>query len=292
MNIPFCKWFQRTMIACVATVVVSLNANPLQLLSVRDGTSPASAGGNEESGSAIISADGRYVLFASLAANLTIISNPVPQSGLLPQRQQVFLRDRFTGQTKLVSLNSAGNYGGNGDSFPAGISTNSQFFLFESTATNLVSSDANNYKDIFLRDLVNGTNLLISVRIGGGSGNGTSRSASMTPDGRYIAFISAANNLVSNDTNGIPDVFVRDRVAGTTTLISVGSRMTSLPAFATGSSETPEITPDGRYVVFYSSATNIIPGVTNDDGEHKCAGVAPSHRWHFKRNILQSPHQR
>jgi Tol biopolymer transport system component len=263
MNIPFCKWFQRTMIACVATVVVSLNANPLQLLSVRDGTSPASAGGNEESGSAIISADGRYVLFASLAANLTIISNPVPQSGLLPQRQQVFLRDRFTGQTKLVSLNSAGNYGGNGDSFPAGISTNSQFFLFESTATNLVSSDANNYKDIFLRDLVNGTNLLISVRIGGGSGNGTSRSASMTPDGRYIAFISAANNLVSNDTNGIPDVFVRDRVAGTTTLISVGSRMTSLPAFATGSSETPEITPDGRYVVFYSSATNIIPGVTN-----------------------------
>jgi Tol biopolymer transport system component len=100
-------------------------------------------------------------------------------------------------------------------------------------------------------------------------GSRASRSAVMTPDGRYVAFVSEANNLVPNDTNRIPDVFVRDLQAGTTTLVSVGATSTnsSAPAsvvflFNSGSSEAPDITPDGRYVAFYSGATNLVPGVT------------------------------
>ena len=82
----------------------------------------------------------------------------------------------------------------------------------------------------------------------------------MTPDGRYVAFVSSANNLAANDNNRIPDVFVRDVQAGTTTLVSVGAAATNatIPA---GGSDAPEITPDGRYVAFSSTATNLVAGV-------------------------------
>jgi hypothetical protein len=83
----------------------------------------------------------------------------------------------------------------------------------------------------------------------------------MTPDGRYVAFVSTATNLVAGDTNGIPDVFVRDLQAGTTTLVSVGAKPINSSTPLTGTSESPEITPDGRYVAFYSSATNLVAGV-------------------------------
>jgi Tol biopolymer transport system component len=81
----------------------------------------------------------------------------------------------------------------------------------------------------------------------------------MTPDGRYVAFVSAANNLVAADTNGIADVFVRDLQAGVTTLASVGAALVS----TSSGSESPDITPDGRYVAFSSTATNLVAGVPN-----------------------------
>jgi Tol biopolymer transport system component len=81
----------------------------------------------------------------------------------------------------------------------------------------------------------------------------------MTPDGRYVAFVSAATNLVADDTNGIPDVFVRDLQSGQTALASVGSMNTN--SYPACSSEAPVITPDGRYVAFFSNATNLVPGV-------------------------------
>src|SRR5262249_47181236 len=78
-----------------------------------------------------------------------------------------------------------------------------------------------------------------------------------TPDGRYVAFVSEASNLVAGDSNGIADVFVRDLQTGTTTLASPGATGTGL---YNPSSEFPEITPDGRFVAFYSTATNVVPG--------------------------------
>ena len=236
---------------------LATTASALQLVSQLH-SSFAPAGGDGDSGLPIVSADGRYVLFASAANNLTLTNNI---NSVLPQRLNVFLRDRVSGTTTLVSANLAGTGGGNGDSFPMGISTNGQFALFESAASDLVANDTNSANDVFVRDVVNGTMTLVSVSTNGSSANGTSRSSVMTPDGRYVAFVSAASYLVAGDTNGIPDVFVRDLQAGTTALVSIGAKSTNSTSPLLGSSESPEITPNGRYVVFYSTATNLVPGV-------------------------------
>src|ERR1019366_1148770 len=89
-------------------------------------------------------------------------------------------------------------------------------------------------------------------------GNGSSYSSAMTPDGRYVAFASAATDLVPGDANGIPDIFVRDLWSGTTQLASVNAKATN--AYSSFS-DVPAINPDGRYVAFYSSATNLVPGL-------------------------------
>jgi hypothetical protein len=229
---------------------------PFQLVSKR-GAGPAPAGGSGDSGSAIISPDGRFVLFASTANNLVLTTNgtalPIPGA----PRLNVFLRDRTNNTTTLVSANFAGSGGGNGDSIPTALSTNGQFACFESSASDLVPGDTNGVTDVFVRDLVNRTMTLVSAATNGGVGDGVCRGSVMTPDARYVAFVSAADSLVPNDTNKIPDVFVRELQSGVTTLVSVGAQNTN--SWPICSSESPEITPDGRYVVFFSSATNLVP---------------------------------
>jgi Tol biopolymer transport system component len=232
-----------------------------QLVTVAGSSFAPKLGGSGDSGLAIISKDGGYVLFASTANNLTLTNN---NNYVQPCRFNVYLHDNLADTTTLVSVNQAGTGGGNGDSFPTGISTNGQFALFESSASDLVANDTNNTTDIFVRDVINGTTTLVSTNPAGGSASGISRGSVLTPDGRYVAFTSAATNLVANDTNGIADVFVSDLQAGTTTLVSVGALTNSNPPI-TGtatSSESPEITPNGRYVAFVSAATNLVPGVT------------------------------
>jgi hypothetical protein len=244
------------------------SANPFQLVSLSSSSLALGTGGNGDSGPAIISPDGRYVLFSSAANNLALTTNGNPVPVLIPARINVYLRNRTNGTTALVSLNLNGSGGGNGDSFATGISSNGQYALFESSATNLVAGDTNNFSDVFVRDLVNGTNILVSVSTNGGFGNGSSGSAVMTPDGRYVAFVSSATNLVAGDTNGLPDIFVRDLLLGTTTLashgaISAGSSVSGAVSGSDNGSFDPSITPDGRFVAFYSTATNLVAGVTN-----------------------------
>jgi hypothetical protein len=237
-----------------------VSATAAQLVTVPGPSFAPKLGGSGDSGLAIISKDGRYVLFASSANNLTLTNN---NSFVLPCRFNVYLHDNLANTTTLVSVNQNGTGGGNGDSFPTGISTNGQFALFESSASDLVANDTNNTTDIFVRDVINGTTTLVSTNPAGGSASGISRGSVLTSDGRYVAFTSAATNLVANDANGIADVFVRDLQAGTTTLVSVGAVTNSNPPI-TGtatSSESPEITPDGRYLAFYSTATNLVPKV-------------------------------
>lgn len=225
--------------------------------------SESPAGGNGDSMVPILSADGRYVLFASTANNLLLTGNNAPIPPSFPARLNVFLRDRTDGITKLISVNLTGVAGGNGDSLPAAISTHGQFALFESRASDLVPGDTNNATDVFIRDLVNETTIPVSVSTNGGVANGDCRGSVMTPDGRYVAFVSAANNLVPNDTNGIPDVFVRDLQAGETDVISRGARLRQSSQTPASTSEAPVITPDGRFVAFYSTATNLVSGATN-----------------------------
>ena len=239
---------------------VSASSAPLQLISTRDPAQNPPAGGSGDSWGPILSPKGRYVLFASTANNLVTNSNgnPLPIRGA--PRLNAFLRDRFTHSTILVSPNFGGTAGGNGDSIPTGLSTHGRYALFESRASDLVPNDTNGVTDIFLRDVWSNTTTLVSISMSGGAANGVSRSSVMTPDGRYVAFVSAATNLVPDDTNGIPDIFVRDLQTATTTLVSVGAQNTNSARGSLASSESPAITPDGRFVVFYSTATNLIPG--------------------------------
>jgi hypothetical protein len=233
---------------------------PFQLVSQR-GIGEPPAGGSGDSWGAIISPDGRFVLFASAANNLVSTTNghPLPIAG--GQHLNVYIRDRTNRTTTLVSPTINGTGGGNGDSIPTAISTNGQFVCFESSASDLIANDTNGVADVFVRDLLNNTTMLVSAATNGVVGNGVCRGSVMTPDGHFVAFVSAANSLVPNDTNNIPDVFVRDLQGGVTTVVSVGALSTnSLPL---SSSESPQITPDGRYVAFYSSATNLVPGVTH-----------------------------
>lgn len=232
---------------------------PFQLVSSPNNFQPPDSGGGDST-VPIISKDGRYVLFASTANNLTLNGSNLflPQ---FPPRQNVFLRDRTNGTTVLVSVNQAESGGADGDSIPVDISTNGRYVLFESTASSLVSGVSNFINNIFIRDLVAGTNLLVSVSTNGFGGNKNSHSSVMTPDGRYVAFASAATNLINGDNNGLEDIFVRDMQTGTTTLASPGAKGSS-PVVTQLGSDFPDITPNGRYVAYYSTATGLVSGVS------------------------------
>jgi Tol biopolymer transport system component len=247
-NLSICHQAFLFTLAC--GFAISSMALPLQFASGIDAAATPPAGGGGDSWHPIITPDGRYVLFASRANNLVMSGTNNPFLNQMPPKLNVFLRDRTNGTTTLVSVNFSGTGPGNGDSIPTALSTNGQFALFESAASDILPGDTNNATDIFLRDLVNGTNQLISVSTNGRFGNGASWESVMTPDGRCVAFASAANNLVLADLNGIQDIFVRDTQAGVTTLASPGA--------LSGSSDAPAITPDGQYVVFRSTATNLV----------------------------------
>jgi Tol biopolymer transport system component len=124
---------------------------------------------------------------------------------------------------------------------------------------NLVAGDTRGVIDVFVRDLGSGKTTRVSVDSHGAQGNNNSSQASISANGRYIAFHSTASNLVGGDTNGRKDVFVRDRNAGTTTRMSVGLHGGS----GNGASSSGVISADGRFVAFGSLATNLVAGDTN-----------------------------
>ncbi|HEX4343143.1 MAG TPA: hypothetical protein VH255_07115, partial [Verrucomicrobiae bacterium] len=206
--------FYVAVLLCVCMVGPAMAAPPT-LVSLNDPVIVPPAGGNGDSISPAITPDGRFVVFSSSARDLVAGDNDY-------FALDVFLRDRVNGTTTLVSENTSGS-GGNGDSSSASVSTNGQYVVFQSDASDIATGDTNGATDVFLNDLVNGAIYSISVATNGSLGNGASSDAVMTPDGRYVAFISAANNLVAGDTNNVPDVFVRDVHNGTTVCASVGA---------------------------------------------------------------------
>src|SRR5262249_363073 len=139
------------------------------------------------------------------------------------------------------------------------VSGDGRFVAFHSNATNLVAGDTNSLMDVFVHDLQTGATERVSVSSGGAQGTIGSYYPSVSGDGRYVAFISDAPNLVPNDVNGTRDVFVRDRLAGTTERVSLASNGTP----SNSDCAPPAISPDGRYVVFGSFASNLVPGDTN-----------------------------
>jgi Tol biopolymer transport system component len=194
-----------------------------------------------------ISIDGRFVAFSSLATNLV----PGSTNGF----DQVFLRDRASGTTELVSISSYG-YEANDASEPDAVSPDGRYVAFGSFASNLVVGDTNACNDIFIRDRYSAVTELVSVQTGLAQANGNSAWASISADSRYVTFTSDASNLVAGDTNANRDVFLRDRLRGTTERVSVATN----GAQGDGESDCASISADGRYVAFSSGSTNFAPG--------------------------------
>jgi Tol biopolymer transport system component len=201
-----------------------------------------------------ISAGGRFVAFASDASDLV--------NGDTNGDADIFVYDRQNGTTERVSLASDGTQGYS-KSFGSSISANGRFVVFESIASNLVSGDTNAVRDIFVHDRQTGQTERVSVASDGTQGNDLSSVCSLSMDGRWVAFTSSASNLVSGDTNGTQDVFVRDRQTGQTERASV----TSNGIQGVGYSFSPSISADGRFVAFHSWGANLVSGDTNETSD-------------------------
>src|SRR5882672_9252426 len=199
---------------------------------------------------ASISADGRFVAFTSYAPNLVV--------GDTNGAADVFVRDRVSGTTERVSVDSNGVEGDSGSS-NASISVDGRFVAFWGDASNLVVGDTNATYDVFVRDRQLGTTERVSVDSAGAQGTDGSYSPSISADGRWVAFYSFANNLVASDTNPNADIFVRDRVNGTTEIASVATNGTAADSY----SHYPSISADGRIVAFHSNASNLVANDTN-----------------------------
>ncbi len=229
-----------------------------------DRTNVAGAGG---SFLPAFSADGRFVVFVSHAKNL--VTNQAPSPWL-----DVFVRDLVASNTVLVSVNTNGTGGGNADSNFASISSNGQFVAFASSASNLATNDPNDASDIFVRDVVAGVTTLVSVDSTGTSSAGVLSAPSryrlssnplISADGRWVIFESLAANMTAlADGNQATDIFARDLRSNITYLVSVN-------AAGTGSgnrgSDSPSISPDGRFVAFVSTATDLVSGNPNQTGD-------------------------
>jgi len=215
------------------------------------------AQGNDGSAVCRISADGNVLAFQSYASNLVAKDT----NGQL----DVFVHDRTTGITELVSVDSSGAQG-NGQSYAPSISSDGLIVAFVSNASNLVVSDTNAKLDVFVHDRTSGVTERVSVNSSGGEAQGGSygsASPSISADGRFIAFWSSASNLVTSDTNGCDDVFVRDRTNGITERVNVDSS----GAEANRDCSDPAISADGQVVAFYGLASNLVAGDTNGFGD-------------------------
>ena len=198
-----------------------------------------------------ISADGRFVAFASSATNLVKSDRN--------QVADIFVRDRAAGTTERVSVPSR-KTAANGESGHPAISPDGRFVAFSSIAYNLVPGDTNFTFDVFLADQQAGAIERVSVSSAGQQADNTSEDPAISADGRFVAFSSSASDLVPGDDDGASDVFVRDRQAGTTESISIVDPSTGFGAHSGAAA----ISADGRYVGFNSLDDALVPGDTNN----------------------------
>ncbi|PTL75089.1 PD40 domain-containing protein [Vitiosangium sp. GDMCC 1.1324] len=196
----------------------------------------------------------RRIALATLALLTSACGGELERSEPLQSMRQALT------STVRVSVHTNGTQANNSVGSRFAASDNGAFVAFESSASNLVDGDTNDAQDIFLRNVAAGTTTRISVGPGGAQSVYWSSSPSISADGRYVVFESAADNFVSGDTNYRNDVFLYDAVAGSLTRVSVSAT----GAQVNGNSYYPHISPNGRYVTFTSSASNLVTGDTNN----------------------------
>ncbi len=218
--------------------------------------------GNRDSLEPAISADGRFVVYSSDATNLV----PGDTNG----ERDLFLADMVVGTTTRISLTSSGGQiPANTPDVPffsPSISADGRFVAFQSEAQlDGIPNFPNGDQDIFVRDVVAGTTTIVSVNSSGVQANSFSSDPSISADGRFVAFVSFASNLAPGDSSASLDIFVRDRLANTTIMASVNSQgvQGSGGGLFNSSSSNPVMAPNGRFVVFQSGRTNLVPNDTN-----------------------------
>jgi Tol biopolymer transport system component len=209
---------------------------------------------NGSNSNSSISFNGQFIAFESKASNL--ITNDTNNTW------DIFVYDIFNNKIECITMNDFNGEQGNVASLKPSISADGNFVAFESGATNLVPNyhDTKTYYDIFVFNRKNKIMELVSISNNGNEANGNSYNASISYDGRYIAFESKASNLVENDTNNIIDVFVFDKYNKQMERVSVSNNGIE----GNKNSTNPSISFDGRFIAFESNASNLVPNDTND----------------------------
>ena len=211
-----------------------------------------------------LSGDGRYAVFDSTATNLS--------PGDTDANVDVFRKDLVTGAVTLISVNSAGQKANAAVGGDPDVSYTGDLVVFTTgLATNLFPNDNNNASDVVVRDVAAGSTSLVAKTTAGVQANGTTERPAISADGRAVAFEAPAGttNLAPDDTGAVNDVFVRNLAAGTLAPASDPTRTTG--------SGFPDISGDGRYVVFESGErydpTNDPPGNTFNDAYRRDMGT-------------------
>ncbi|MFD8499175.1 TolB family protein [Amycolatopsis sp. NPDC059657] len=211
-----------------------------------------SKGGNATSyGSPALSADGRFVAFRSDASNLV----PGDTNGVA----DVFVKDLVTQAIERVSVGADGTQGDKLVSHGIAMSADGRYVVFPSAATNLVPGDTNASVDMFVKDRRTGGIVRANTAADGTQGKSYTLMPSITADGRKVAFVAWGDNLVPNDTEDTPDVFVKDLVTGAISRVNTSSDGTLAEASPLG----PVISADGRTIAFSSISSNLVPHDTN-----------------------------
>ncbi len=261
-------------LACVALVAAETSASAAPQSCTTEIVDVDNSGNQVlgQSGTPAVSSDGRFVAFDS---------NSPLAPGDTDSIEDIYIRDRLLGITELVSVNSNGVKGNAASSMNA-MTPDGRFVVFSAYATNLVSSDTNSAEDVFVHDRVTGQTWRASVGNLGQEGNHGGAGASISVDGRYVAFSSSSDNLWPGDTNGASDVFVYDHTSGTSNCISVNS----LGVAASGGSADAHLSGDGRAMAFWTISTEILGGCGLPTGNgiicnltlgtYECLGVTPS----------------
>jgi Tol biopolymer transport system component len=203
-----------------------------------------------------INANGRYVTFESAAHNL------LPVDIEPAYYRDVYVHDRYTRTTSLVSVKSDGTRGSNSYKYAGlpDISADGRYVVFESSDFLAPENEYSYGYNIYLHDMELGNTSLISIKWDKANPAGSSSDPKISADGRYVTFVSLSKELLTNyqddPTIAGHDVFVHDISTRTNKLVSVASNGSP----ANHRSDDPSISADGRYIVFVSNATNLVPG--------------------------------